>query len=131
MANIVLSFSFAFYLAHMQPFIEKQTNRIQFFNEVTYYVVSLLYLTFTDFNPDPEIKIVTGWFVVVVAILNLIFPNLTTMLEGVIPDIKDALIGPKSKVNLTKRRKSLKYFEKFRLKFIKKQKLKLKEEFKE
>jgi hypothetical protein len=80
MANVLLSLSFALYIAHMQPFIEQSTNRIQLFNEVTYYVVSLLYLTFTDFNPNAEIKLYTGWLVVLVAILNLLYPNLTTML---------------------------------------------------
>ena len=57
MANLLLSFLFAFYIAHFKPFIERSTNHIQFLNEVTFYVVSVIYLMFTDFNPDPEIKI--------------------------------------------------------------------------
>ena len=64
-----------------------------------------------------------------VAILNLIYPNLTTMLQGVLPELKEALFGSKSKINLKNRKRSLKQFEAFRKKFIEKQKLKLKKEF--
>ena len=55
--NIILSLFFAFYLAYAQPFVSSFDNKIQLLNEVTYYSVSVLYLCFTDFNPNPSVKI--------------------------------------------------------------------------
>ena len=72
-------------------------NKMQLLNELCYYVVSVLYLCFTDFNPNPEVKIYCGWFVVVVMLGNLIWPNFTMMWRGIWPDIKGIFVKDKKK----------------------------------
>lgn len=62
---------------------------MQILNEVCMYIVSLIYLTFTDFNPDPSAKVFMGWILLVVVIANLIWPNGSTMVAGIWPDIRD------------------------------------------
>ena len=56
-------------------------------NELTYYVVSVLYLCFTNFNPNPEVKVYCGWFVVLVALANLVWPNGKIMVDELWPEI--------------------------------------------
>ena len=70
-------------------------------------MVSVLYLCFTDFNPNPEVKIYCGWFMVLICLGNLVWPNGTMMFGAVIPEIRDALSGVKK----YKKVKSLKRFE--------------------
>lgn len=78
--NLILSWVFCLYIAHMQPWVDPSQNKVQLLNEFCYYMVSLLYVCFTDFNDNPEIKIYVGWVVVLVAVCNLVWPNLITML---------------------------------------------------
>ena len=125
---MLLSLFFCAYLCHFRPFIEPEENRMQILNEVCYLCVSVLYFCFTDFNPDPEIKIHCGWVVILIVISNLIWPNLTFMLRGVSPDcIK---ICKKTR-KIVRYKKSFKAQEKARQMFIKKykDKIKLKEEY--
>ena len=96
-------------------------------NEVCFLCVSVLYFCFTDFNPDPQMKVYCGWVLILVVISNLIWPNLTFMLRGVSPDMMK--LWKKSKKIITPKR-STKALEKARQQFIKKNKMKLKEEFK-
>ena len=86
--NALLSIGFAVYLAVYQPFLTPYENKLAILNEFNYYVVSLLYFCFTDFNPNPEVKNVCGWVVVLVAIANLLYPNLYLMVEGLIPELR-------------------------------------------
>lgn len=126
MLNLILSFMFATYLAAHRPFVDPDLNRMQLLNEITYYVVSCLYICFTDFNPNPVIKVNCGWIVILIAILNLICPNFTYLLSGIWPDIIGALTCKKP-VKPKKKKISLVKLEKFRQKFIKDKKLKLKD----
>jgi hypothetical protein len=86
--NCLLSLLFALFLAYFQPFIDKSSNRINLVNEICFYSVSLLYFCFTDFNPEPEVKVNCGWFVMIILIANLIWPNAYTMATGIWPEIK-------------------------------------------
>lgn len=88
MANVFLSFTFLMYLAVFKPFVDPTTYRINLFNEFFMYMVSLLYITFTDFNPDAYAKVLMGWLVILLVISNLIFPNGYIMVRGLWPDIK-------------------------------------------
>lgn len=54
--------------------------------------MSLVYITFTDFNPDAYAKVLMGWVLIVIVIANLIWPNGTTMVAGIWPDIRDQLM---------------------------------------
>jgi hypothetical protein len=91
MVNVFMSLSFLMYLAVFRPFIDQQTFRINLINEFCMYAVSLIYLTFTDFNPDAYAKVVMGWLVILLVISNLIFPNGYMMVRNSWPDIKGAL----------------------------------------
>lgn len=99
-------------------------------NELTYYAVSMMYMLFTDFNPNAQIKIYVGWLVVITAIGNLIWPNLTIMLRGIWPDIKSSM-NKSEKLITRKQRRTTQAFEKFRQKFIKDKEMKLKAEYEE
>lgn len=99
---------------------------MQIINEICFLSVSVLYFSFTDFNPDPQIKVNCGWVMLLIVISNLIWPNLTFMLRGVFPDIIKAC--KKKKVKVTPKQSTM-AFEKARLQFIKKNKMKLKMEF--
>lgn len=90
-------------------------------------MVSVLYLCFTDFNPEPQVKIWCGWFLVLVAIGNLVWPNGTMMVQGLYPDIRDALNGSTKSTKI----KGLKKFEQHRADLIVKYDLQVKEEFEE
>ena len=72
---MILSLLFALYLAKYQPFMDRYTNKINILNEFCYYMISLCYFCFTDFNPNPAVKVYCGWFVILVGIGNLIWPN--------------------------------------------------------
>lgn len=102
--NLILSLLFVLYLASARPFLDPDLNKMQLLNEVTYYLVSTLYLCFTDFNPHPAIKVNCGWVVVLLVILNLIWPNFTYMFTGIWPDIVKA-ISSKRKTVITRRLK--------------------------
>ena len=73
--NMIISFMFALYLAKVQPFVDPMTNKVNLLNEYCYYMISMCYFIFTDYNPNPVVKVYCGWFVVLVGILNLIWPN--------------------------------------------------------
>lgn len=86
--NILLSFTFLLYLAHFKPFIDKRQGMINFWNEFTYYIVSMIYLTFTDYNKDAMLKLIMGWVVIIIVIINLIYPNGYVMVSEMWPDIR-------------------------------------------
>lgn len=85
--NLALSLWFALYLASIAPYVDTSENLIAVNNELAYYIVSLMYLCFTDFNESAEVKIFTGWFVIMVLILNLLWPNGYLMVKGMMPSI--------------------------------------------
>ena len=47
--NLLLSLFFCLYIAHVKPYIDPMQNKLQVLNEMSYYLVSLLYICFTDF----------------------------------------------------------------------------------
>ena len=47
-------------------------------------------MSFTNFNPDADAKLLMGWIVVVICVCNLIWPNGYMMVRGIWPDIKAA-----------------------------------------
>lgn len=129
MGNAFLSFAFMMYLAVFKPFINKTTYRINLINELCMYVVSLLYITFTDFNPDAYAKVLMGWVVIFLVISNLIFPNGYVMVSGIWPDIKKVLCGQKDEGK--KRTHSIRAFADSRRRLVKsnRRRFKLKPEF--
>lgn len=88
MCNVMLSFFFLLYLAVFQPFISRQAFVINMVNEFSFYLTSLIYITFTDFNPNAYAKVLMGWILIVILLVNLIFPNGYNMVKGIWPDIK-------------------------------------------
>lgn len=91
MVNAILSLLFACYLLEFRPFINVTLHRINVWNEVCYYVASMIYLTFTDFNPNAENKVFMGWLFILLVLFNLTYPNGFYMLKGMWPGIKEAL----------------------------------------
>ena len=89
-ANATLSLFFALYVAKTKPFFEMRDNYINLLNEWCYYMVSVCYFCFTDFNPNPEVKVYCGWYIVVVAISNLLCPNCYVMVQKLWPEIKES-----------------------------------------
>jgi hypothetical protein len=58
-------------------------NRLETFNEASILVMCWVCFSFTDFNPEPDIKFKCGWiFLIVVGIAVLI--NMAVMGKGVI-----------------------------------------------
>lgn len=88
MANAYLSLAFLMYLAAYKPFLDQTTFRINVWNEFSMYAVSMIYITFTDFNQDPYAKVMMGWLVVGLCIANLILPNGFVMISGLWTDAK-------------------------------------------
>jgi hypothetical protein len=128
-SNVVLSLLFIVYLLLWHPFYNPEENRMQVLNELTYYIVSMLYLCFTDFIKNPLLKVYVGWVVILVVISNLIYPNFSHMMRGISPDIMMCCLN--SKIARNKKIRNLKQFDKARKKMIKKFGFKLKEEFKD
>jgi len=123
---------FTVYMIHHQPFLDPVENRMQVLNETCFLMVSELYFCFTDFNPDPRVKVYCGWVLILMVILNLIYPNFTHMSSGIWPDIRNIF----SKKTLKRRRgNALKALEKARKKLLEnkefKKKFILKKEFRE
>lgn len=75
MSNYILSMAFTVYLFSIHPFFDNWENNLQLINEISFVLISLIYICFTDFNPNPEIKVNCGWLIIVICILNLIWPN--------------------------------------------------------
>lgn len=106
--NILLSWAFMIYLIVQRPFLDNVEQRINLLNEATYYVVSCFFLSFTNFNPDVDAKLMMGWIVVAICIMNLIWPNGTVMVRAIWPDIKDSIWPPKNeKEEAAKNKKEL------------------------
>lgn len=73
--NIHLSFIVLAYLIVFKPFLEGKQQKITVYNEICYYVISCLFMGYTNFNSHFESKITNSWIIVIFAISNLIFPN--------------------------------------------------------
>jgi hypothetical protein len=99
MINAHMSFLFVVYLVAVKPMSNKTDFFYQVLNEYCFYIVSLLYLCFTDLNPNAANKVFVGWLVIVICICNLIWPNGYIMVSGIWPDIK-GICSKKKKENL-------------------------------
>jgi uncharacterized protein YbjQ (UPF0145 family) len=99
---------------------------MQALNEINFLTVSVLYFCFTDFNPDPLVKVYCGWVLILVVISNLIYPNFTSMVRDT-----GASISKKKEFISNKKKKGLKNMEKARKDMIAKHKMQLKAKFKE
>lgn len=88
MCNVYLSFLFVLYLSFFRPFIDPTLMTINFINEFCFYLTSVIYLTFTDINPDPRAKVLMGWILIVLVFGNLIFPNCCRWFFAIWPSIK-------------------------------------------
>ena len=106
---MLLSWSFALYLLKVQPFLNSHENKMQVLNEWTYLMVSTLYYCFTDFNPSPLAKIQCGWVVILVVLINLLWPNLSTMMRGLREEI---ILNYRTKQAFIKKVHGRKTFEK-------------------
>ena len=60
---------------------------MQLLKEINYYLVSIFYLSFTDFNPNAEAKLLIGWVIVLLCITNLVWPNGYVMFRDIIPEL--------------------------------------------
>jgi hypothetical protein len=88
--NILLSLYFACYLAHYRPFADIEMNKLQLINEIAFCILSYHQMCFTDFVPSAEDKYGMGWSYIVVAIGNLVYPNIYLVVLAMIPDCKAA-----------------------------------------
>lgn len=107
---------------------------MEILNEITFYMVSLIYLTFTDFNPDAFAKVLMGWILITLVIANLIWPNGSTMVAGIWPDIRDNVMPECCRKKSNKRRHrvfrgSVRFLTLKREKFIRENNIQLKKEF--
>jgi hypothetical protein len=100
MANMYLSFLFICYLVVFKPFLNQHEQLMQVLNEICFYLVSFMYICFTDINPNAENKLIIGWFIIFLVLANLIWPNGSTMVKGIWPDIKALFVKePKNRKN--------------------------------
>lgn len=60
---------------------------MQAFNEFCLWIVSVLYISLSDFNPDVHSKIKCGWAIISIMLINIIFPNLIYIGKGIKPDV--------------------------------------------
>ena len=84
--NLMINFFFVLYLVAVQPFKTKRVYLINFMNEIIFYIISCFFLGFTNINFFPESKIIIGWVIIALAILNLIFPNAHSLLKECLPE---------------------------------------------
>ena len=74
--NIALSYFFLLYLVVLKPFKDKSVNKLEVINEIAYLLITYHQIGFTDINPRVEIKEKIAWSLIVISLMNLIFPNL-------------------------------------------------------
>jgi predicted membrane channel-forming protein YqfA (hemolysin III family) len=86
---------FLLYLVAYKPFLDRWTFRINVCNEFIMYMVSMLWITFTDFNQDAYAKVMMGWLVIFLVIANLLIPNGFILVRGLWFDTKKACCKPK------------------------------------
>lgn len=97
MGNILLGLMFVLYLAKYKPFIEDFDNKLQLINEIVYVILAYHQLMFTDYVTEAETKSMVGWSWVMVALVNLVFPNLYLVIDGMWPDIKRSCRGKRKR----------------------------------
>jgi hypothetical protein len=101
---------------------------INLINEISFYLISVFFLSFTNLNPYAESKLAMGWITVGIAILNVIYPNGHELAKGCLPE---CIEGCKRKIKTSKRASAHEKFEQKRQELIEKYKLKLKNEIPE
>jgi len=102
LVNIYLGFGFVAYLCIVKPFADSQTNPVNILNELTYVIISLHQICFTDYVTDPETKNLVGWSMVVFSVLNMLFPNLYLVLAEMAPEITK-LLSRKNEIFMTRK----------------------------
>jgi hypothetical protein len=134
-ANLVIAVLFTAYMIEFKPFFDRQYNNLQVVNEITYVIISYTVIAFTDFQPEVTVKLSCGWFMILVSIFNLIYPNLYLLAKAMWPDIKQAVLDFCKKKNENEEEEEANkdrvrlYFEGKRQELVKRYKIKLKEEF--
>ena len=61
---------------------------MQMLNETCFLMVSNAYFLFTDIVSNPMIKINCAWMIIVIVLLNLVYPNGYYMISGISLDLK-------------------------------------------
>ena len=60
------------YLAKTKPYVSSFVNRQEFINELTVWIAVYPLFIFTEFVPE-ENRLGTGWFIVALIVLNVLF----------------------------------------------------------
>ena len=64
------------YVGFVEPFISREVNRLETFNEFMLILISYTYLLYTDYISDIEMRYLIGWITIsgstIVIIVNVI-----------------------------------------------------------
>jgi hypothetical protein len=68
-------------------------------------------ISFTDYNPNVDAKLLAGWSMIFFSIANLVWPNLVILVRGMWPEVKEAFAKKKSEKELEKEELTKEFFE--------------------
>jgi hypothetical protein len=69
------------YLVHTKPFSISKINKQEIFNELTIFLESYHCICITDFVEDAETKVIVGWSMIAVVVINLLFGVVSLLLS--------------------------------------------------
>jgi hypothetical protein len=79
--NCIFALLFIVYLFRVRPFKSKFVHYTQVFHELLFVVLSYFQLLLTDHTEKATTKFDVGWAMIVVSIVDLLFPNLFLLLR--------------------------------------------------
>ena len=73
------SFFISIYVIQTKPFIQPARNLLEIFNELCILVVSYHIFLFTDYVPDPDLKYIFGWCMILITLVNILGNSLAML----------------------------------------------------
>ena len=71
MINILVNMTNLMYLYHTSPWLSRDSNQIEIYNELLILLSSYLIMGFSDWQPEPSVKSDIGGMLIVLIILNI------------------------------------------------------------
>lgn len=78
------------YIISVKPFKEPRLNKLEIFNELTVLLCAYHIPLFSDFVPDPDIRYIAGWSIILITCSNLMI-NIGIVTYLSLSDIKKKL----------------------------------------
>ena len=69
------------YLIACNPFVDRVQNVMEILNELTFLIVTYSFILFTDYNLNSSVKVMMGWFMIGVTLLNIAINYLVVLIK--------------------------------------------------